>query len=245
MTTDYSFLKIHNSGQDAGVAATRLLSWFDEAASGSGLVPLETEEGAHFSVLLIEGGGAWLHLDTMGHFLPQSGGDYASVSQLVSQIHPVVSFRGSDGGPYVVRRFSGKQVTGRYAVYGDENRFDSTETAAPWNPVFADWQDLLAPGIDADTFYRLLPAPRHPETPTPAVMTDYFDLPEHFNKLFGWNRELNYACIEFPPDGPDGRGDFYEPEAGDYTDKERGLRIYVRHYAHPAGNGDHLIVGGQ
>lgn len=245
MTTDYSFLKIYHGDRQPAAAANKLLAWLDEAAASQGLRSVEGEQGAHFSVMLIEGETAWLHLDTMGHFLPQSSTTYATVPQLLSLEHSVVDFRGSDGGPYVLRRFSNKKVTARYAVYGNDGRFESLAAAEPWNPVFADWEGLLSPDVDANDFYRLLPPPRHPDTPTPTVMTDYFDLPEHFNKLFGWYGELNYACIEFPPDGPLGRGDFYEPESGDYVDRERDLRIYVRHYMHPQGNRDHAVVGGE
>lgn len=236
MHTDFSFQKIYHRNLLSASAAKEVLEWADQMCLTNGLTPVETEGGAHFSLMLIEGGTPWLHFSGRGHFSPHSSANYATVTQLLSERYPVLDFQGRDGGPYVLRRFDDREVTARYAVYGDTGRFDSVAAAELWNPVFAPWEEVLAPGLSAEQFYQLLPAPRHPESPVPTVMTDYFDLPEHFNTLFGWHRELNYACIEFAPDGPNGRGDFYEPEAGDYVDKDRDLRIYVRHYVHPEGN---------
>ena len=71
MTTDFAFLKLYTG--DAGrIAATSVLQWFDDQCSEHGLVSVPQEDQAHLSVLLITGNGRWIHLDTLGHFLPEA-----------------------------------------------------------------------------------------------------------------------------------------------------------------------------
>ena len=229
MDPAFSFVKLYVGDEPPVEAAKALLTWFGQHCTTHGLLPVSHEDAAQFSLLLIVGESRWLHCDFRGHFLPENGDQYATIVQLLSRNYPTVNYRATDGGPYVLRRFDGEKVTARYAVYGDAGHYESRAAADPWKPVYAAWQGIMALDVQADEFYRLLPAPRYPGA-TESEEIDYFDLPEHFNRIFGWNRELNYACIEFSPDGPDGRGDFYEPEAGDYVDKERSLKIYVRHY---------------
>lgn len=244
MQTDFSFQKLYLADKKPAQSAHQLINWLDEKCVENGLQPVPEEAAAHFTYLLIESESNWLHFSSTGHFLPQSSEVYSSMVQLLSDDHHLVDIQIRDGGPYILRRFDQQKVVGRYAVYGDDGRYESIEAAEPWNPVYAAWQGLLAPGITSDQFYRLLPPPQHVDSPTPIVAIDYFDLPEHFNLLFGWHRELNYAAVAFRPDGPDGRGDFYESEAGDYVDQERDLRIYVRHYAHPDGDNKYSKMSG-
>lgn len=232
MITDFSFSKLY-VGTTGREASAKVLQWIDSRAAQHGLLPVDNENDAHFSILLIASNSKWLHLSSLGHFLPEATDIYQPIAHLLSQEYPVVAFRGRDGGPYILRRFTEGKVTARYAVYEAGRRYPSLESAALWNPIRDDWEDLLADENAVADFYKLLPPPQHPDTPTPTVAFDLFDLPEHFNRLFGWNPELNYAAIEFLPDGPGGRGDFYEEKSGDYLDTVRGLRIFVRHYAHP------------
>lgn len=240
MITDFSFTKLY-AGDATHAAATSVLQWLDDQCSTHGLQPVQNEKTSHFSVLMIVGAGKWLHLDTLGHFLPEATKEYKPLTHLLSEKYPVVSFRGRDGGPYILRRITDGNITARYAVYEAGRRYPTPESAALWNPVLEDWQDLLASDNAAANFYQLLPPPQHPDTPTPTAAFDRFDLPEHFNQLFGWNPELNYASIEFLPDGPKGRGDFYEANTGDYVDEERKLKVFVRHYAHPTSAGYQFV----
>lgn len=232
MTTDFSFAKIYagNAGEQAPL---KVLDWLDQQCKENGLEPIPSEEGAHCSVLLIASPTKWLHFSSLGHFLPEVTNHYKPFTHLLSQQYPVVGYWGRDGGPYILRRFTAGKVTARYAIYEAGRHYNSIPEAEPWNPVLEDWKDLLADDNAVEEFYKLLPPPQHPDSPTPTFSFDLFDLPEHFNRLFGWSPELNYASIEFLPDGPEGRGDFYEPRSGDYVDTERNLRIFVRHYAHP------------
>lgn len=237
METDFSFQKLYLGDLPSAESAQQLIQRLDERCRENGLLPVDEETTSHFTYLLIESDTNWLHFASMGHFLPQTAYDYATVIQLLSDDFHLIDFKGKDGGPYVIRRYTKRIVSARYATYGDEGIYESRADAEPWFPVFTNWQGLLQPEITAEEFHALLPAPVYPGAPEPETEVDFFDLPEHFNRLFGWHRELNYAAVEFRPDGPDGRGDFYESEAGDYTDQQRGLRIFIRHYAHPdAGN---------
>ncbi len=240
MTTDFSFLKLY-TGDTGKMATNSVLQWFDNQCSEHGLVSVPHEDQAHLSVLLIADSGQWLHLDTLGHFLPASTKNYQPIAHQLSTKYPVVGFWGRDNGPYILRRFADGKVTARYAIYEAGRHYPSLDSAELWNPVLEDWQDLLDGEDAVANFYKLLPPPRHPDSPTPTFSFDLFDLPEHFNQLFGWNPELNYASIEFLPDGPKGRGDFYEADNGDYVDEERKLDIFIRHYAHPDKSGYQLI----
>ena len=241
MITDYSFAKIY-AGNAREQTAKDLLQWLEARCEKHGLLPLPSEQGAHCSVMLISDKTRWLHFSSLGHFLPESTHHYKPFTHLLSQKHPVIGYQGRDGGPYILRRFAAGKVTARYAIFEEGRHFDSEATAMPWNPVREDWQDLLDDAVTEEDFYRLLPSAQHPDAPKPTYSYDLFDLPEHFNRLFGWNPELNYASIEFYPDGPEGRGDFYEAQSGDYVDQERGLSIFVRHYAHPDAHAGYEVV---
>ncbi|MEM6771387.1 MAG: hypothetical protein AAF597_12465, partial [Bacteroidota bacterium] len=143
MTTDFSFLKIL-AGSDSDQVANKLLLWLDEQCQANGLQPLPTEESAHCSIMLITSNSQWLHLGTMGHFLPENTDHFLPFAHLLSKQYPVIGFRGKDGGPYILRRFTNAKVTARYATFGNGQTFDSLASAEPWNPVLEDWQDLLA-----------------------------------------------------------------------------------------------------
>lgn len=237
MHTDFSFLKAYLADRTPTECSDQLREWLREQCHEHGLLPVKHEVEAHFTFMLIESDTEWLHFSYTGHFLPLDTEKYQTLTQAVSTQFPVIDYRALDGQTYVLRHFQATKVAARYTA--NQNGFDSRAEADPWQPVFAEWQGLLARGITAEDFHRLLPSPHYPGAPVEKKELDYFDLPEHFITLFGWHPDLNYACVEFPQDGPDGRGDFYEPEAGDYTDQERHLRIYIRHYAHPAPGNDY------
>lgn len=237
MHTNFSFLKAYLADRNPAECSDQLREWLDEQCRDNGLLPVANEAEAHFTYLLIESGNKWLHFSYTGHYLPLDTTKYETLTQAVSTQFPLIDCRALDGQTYVLRYFKDTKVLARYTA--NQNGFDSPAEAAPWQPLFAQWQELVSRGIKAKDFHRLLPSPSHPGTPIPKEELDYFDLPEHFATIFGWHPDLNYACVEFPHDGPDGRGDFYEPEAEDYTDQERNLRIYIRHYAHPNPGNDY------
>ncbi|MEM9931140.1 MAG: hypothetical protein AAF840_15080 [Bacteroidota bacterium] len=255
MGSDYGFTKLWVGKGKTAAARKHILDLFDEKAKSHHLQPIAREnEGAHFTLLLLDAGSGWLHFDWLGHYVSyyDSRQPQHSLHALLSHHYPTIAYFCSDDAKYGIRRWHKGEVIAKYtsSFFLNQQLFNDEEAAKAWFPVYSDWQDLLAPDITEEVFTQTLPRPYTKATAPPlGTPRKYVQFPDPFNKLFGWEPALGWACIAFNPEGNPGRGDYYQIEAGDYVrnspdpdgfnedyddeDPPIDVIVHARHYAHP------------
>jgi len=236
MGSDYAYSKIYirKAPQEA---KKNLLDWLDEKASANGLQPVHTEKEAHFGFMVITSRKInWLHFSEAGHFLPFRERRQFPLPELISSEWSIVHLSVDDDAAHHLRRIEQTEVVAQYKNYkASVDVFENAAAAEPYNPVFESWEDLLATGITSQQFYQSLPPPKHKDTPTPTFSFPSANLMEQLQILFGWNPELKRAAMMLYDEGNPGRGDFYDPQAGDCEEEESGTITSIRYYAHPNG----------